>query len=54
MKSEGLIKAYLPGEIKYKLIDSKSEYYFDKLKYIKIIKDDKDFGNEGIIYVFLD
>ena len=53
MKSEGLIKAYLPGEIKYKLIDCNSQYYFDKLKYVKVIKDDKDFGNEGIVYVFI-
>lgn len=52
MKKEGLIKGYLPGEIKYILVNSSNQYYDDKLKYFDLIKNDSDFGNEGIIFIF--
>lgn len=53
MKKEGLIKGYLPGEIKYQLINDNSYLFEDKMKYSHIIKNDSDFGNEGIIFVFV-
>lgn len=54
MKREGIIKGFLPGEIKYQLLKPSSLYFIDKLKYFNVIKNDKDFGNEGIIFVFLE
>ncbi len=53
LKKEGLIKGFLPGDIKYQLVNSNSYLYEDKMKYCDIIKHDSDFGNEGIIYVFM-
>ena len=53
MKKEGLIKAYLPGEIKDQILLDNSPYYNDKLKYESILRSDKDFGNDGIIFVFI-
>lgn len=53
MKKEGIIKGFLPGEVKYQLLNSSSNYYEDKLKYFNSIKNDPDFGNEGVIFVFL-
>ena len=53
LKKEGLIKGFLPGEVKYQLINSNSYLYEDKMKYSDIIKNDSDFGNEGIIFVFM-
>ena len=46
MKKEGIIKAFLPGEVLTKLLT-------DKVKYQNVIKGDKDFGNDGIIFVFV-
>ena len=46
MKKEGIIKAFLPGEVLTKLLT-------DKVKYQKVIKGDKDIGNDGIIFVFV-
>lgn len=53
MKKEGLIKGFLPGEIKYQIIDEKSYLYNDKIAFFNLIKSDDDFGNEGIIFVFI-
>lgn len=53
MKKEGLIKGYLPGEVKYILLNDNSPYYETKLTYESQIKSDVDFGNEGIIFVFV-
>lgn len=53
MKQEGLIKGYLPGNIKHMVVDNKSIYYEDKIKYYNLIKNDEDYGNEGIIFVFI-
>ena len=53
MKKEGLIKAFLPGEVLTKLLTDKDYYYTDKVKYQNVIKGDKDIGNDGIIFVFV-
>ena len=53
MKSEGIINGYLPGEVKSQLLNETSPFYDDKLKYANIIKNDKDYGNDGIIFIFL-
>ncbi len=52
MKKEGKIKGYLPGDILTSCrIDS--IYNEDKIKYYTYIKNDVDFGNDGIIFVFI-
>lgn len=53
MKKEGLIKAFLPGEVLTKILMSNDPYYTDKQKYQNVIKNDSDYGNEGIIFIFL-
>ena len=53
MKKEGLIKGYLPSEIKYKILTTNDNYYDDKIKYMDLIKNDPDYGNDGIIFVFI-
>ncbi len=53
LKKEGLILGFLPGEIKYKTINNNSPYYNDKLNYASRIKSDIDYGNEGVIFIFL-
>ena len=53
MKKEGLIKGYLPGEVKELLLSENSPYYEAKLQYEALLKSDKDFGNDGIIFVFV-
>ncbi len=53
MKKEGLIKGYLPGEVKNILLSENSPYYETKLNYESILKSDIDFGNEGFIFVFV-
>ena len=50
MKKEGLIKAFLPGEVLTKLLTSNDPYYEDKQRYQSIIKNDPDYGNDGIIF----
>lgn len=53
MKSEGIINGYLPGKVKSQLLNETSQFYEDKLKYGSVIKNDKDYGNDGIIFIFL-
>lgn len=53
MKKSGLIKGYLPGEVKNQLLPDHSPYYETKLAYEKTLKSDVDFGNDGIIFVFI-
>lgn len=53
MKKEGIIKGYFPGEIKLQLLTDKSPYYDSKVNYESIVKSDFDYGNEGIIFVFV-
>ncbi|CCV64067.1 hypothetical protein BN85404900 [Alteracholeplasma palmae J233] len=49
----GKIKGYFPADVKFKLLDQKSIYFESKLIYEQYIKKDSDYGNPGIIYVFL-
>ena len=53
MKKEGLIKGFLPGEVRYKTLLEKDMFYYDKIEYLSIIKNDPDYGNEGIIFIFV-
>ena len=53
MKKEGLIEDYFPGEIKTKLLDATSQFRNAKLKYESLVKSDPDYGNDGVIFVFL-
>lgn len=53
MKSEGLIKGFLPGEVKTKLLKQSDYFYEDKLKFVSELKNDPDYGNDGIIFIFL-
>lgn len=53
MKEEGLIKGYFPGEVKDNLLTSASPYYESKINYESIVKRDNDYGNDGIIFIFV-
>ncbi len=53
MKKEGLIKGFLPGEVKFKILTEKDNYYEDKLNFGNMIKNDSDYGNEGIIFIIV-
>lgn len=53
MKKSGLIQGYIPGEITSQLIIDNSLYKETKEKYFNVLKSDNDFGNDGIIFVFI-
>lgn len=53
LQKEGLIAGYFPGEVKNQVLNSTSQYYLSKLKYESSIKRDSDYGNDGIIYIFI-
>lgn len=55
MKKEGLIKGFLPGEVKNHVLFPSSPYYIyleDKLNYEPVILKDIDYGNPGVVFVF--
>ena len=53
MKKEGLIKGFLPGEVKLQILMHTSSFYETKIAYERLIKNDSDYGNDGIIFVFV-
>lgn len=53
MEREGLIKGFVPGEVKRSLLSDTDPYYKAKQNYISILKADSDYGNDGIIFVFI-
>ena len=53
MKKEGVIKGFFPGEVKNLLINETSNYYSDKQNFSQIVKNDPDYGNDGIIFIFV-
>ncbi len=53
MKKEGIIQGYAPGEIKNQLLLDTSPYYDTKTRYESVLKGDSDFGNDGIIFIFV-
>ncbi|MFA6889506.1 MAG: hypothetical protein WCQ80_00620 [Bacilli bacterium] len=53
MQKEGLVKGYLPGEVKTQVLMSHCRYYVTKMRYQSILKTDPDYGNDGIIFVFI-
>ena len=54
MKNEGIIKGFLPGEVKFNILKENSPYYEDKINFSQRIKNDSDFGNDGIIFIFIE
>lgn len=52
MKKEKIIKGFFPGEVKNK-VDVNSRYSLDKSMFESKVKKDSDYGNEGIIFVFI-
>lgn len=53
MKKAGLIQGYIPGEITSLLITENSLYKETKEKYLNVLKSDRDYNNDGIIFVFI-
>ncbi len=53
MKKQKLINGYCPGEVKHQLLDQTSPFLETKNLYESILKSDPDFGNDGIIFVFI-
>lgn len=53
MKKEGLVNGFVPGEVKNQLLDSNSPFYETKINYESILKRDSDFGNDGVIFIFI-
>ena len=53
MKKEGVIKGFFPGDVKNLLINETSNYYSDKQNFSQIVKNDPDYGNDGIIFIFV-
>ncbi|MCK9493771.1 MAG: hypothetical protein M0Q00_05335 [Acholeplasmataceae bacterium] len=52
IKKEGLIKGYFPGEVKDQLLSESSPYYDSKIQFEASVRKDKDYGNDGIIFIF--
>lgn len=53
MKREGIINGFFPGEVKHMLLTTTSPYYESKLKYEKEVKNDSDYGNDGVVFIFV-
>lgn len=53
MKKQGLIKGYCPGEVKNQLLTQTSPFLETKSLYESVLKSDPDFGNDGIIFIFI-
>ncbi|MBN2504998.1 MAG: hypothetical protein JXB20_06630 [Bacilli bacterium] len=53
MQSEGLIKGYFPGEVKNMLLSSDNPFHEAKMTYGQTVKNDPDYGNDGIIFIFI-
>lgn len=53
MKKEGMIKDFFPGDVKNQLLNCNSKYYEAKQLYGPSLKNDTDYGNDGVIFVFL-
>ena len=53
LKREGIVKDYFSGDVLSTLQTNIDSYEFIvKNKYIQKLKNDKDFGNDGIIFVY--
>ncbi len=54
IKKEGLIKDYFSGDVLSRLQTNPNSYeYHIKNEYRQILKKDKDFGNDGVIFVYI-
>lgn len=53
MKRDGLIQGFFPGEVKHQVLSVASPYHDSKIKFENIVKQDSDYGNDGIIFVFV-
>jgi hypothetical protein len=53
LRQEGLIKDYFSGDVLSRLQTNPESYEYQvKMLYAERLKQDKDFGNDGIIFVF--
>jgi hypothetical protein len=53
LKREGVVRDYFSGDVLERLHTNINSYeYKVKNKYIEKLKNDNDFGNDGIIFVF--
>lgn len=53
LKKDALIQGYFPGEVKNEPLTSQSPYCEAKMQYGSLVKNDPDYGNDGIIFVFI-
>jgi len=53
MQKQGIIKAYFPGEVRNQVLKENSTFYTYKALYEQAVKSDADYGNDGIIFVFI-
>lgn len=54
MRKEGIIKDYFGGEVLTKLQTVSNTYEYEvKSRYAQTLKTDRDFGNDGIIFVYI-
>jgi hypothetical protein len=53
LRREGIIKDYFSGDVLSKLQTQVDSYEYQvKNRYLQQLKNDKDFGNDGIIFVY--
>jgi len=54
LKREGVVKDYFSGDVLSKLQTYVNSYEYQvKTEYAQKLKKDNDFGNDGVIYVFM-
>lgn len=54
LKREGIIKDYFSGDTLINLQTNPDSYEYQvKTKYAQKLKNDKDFGNDGVIFVYV-
>lgn len=53
LKNEKLIKGFIPGDVTKTILYPEDDHYLDKLNYLHLIKNDKDYSNSGIIFVII-
>lgn len=54
LKREGIVKDYFSGDVLSKLQTNANSYEYQiKNKYAQRLKNDKDFGNDGVIFIYV-
>ena len=54
MKKEKMIKGFIPADKLTQLLQGRDEFFDLKVEYDKILKRDKDYGNDGVIYIIIE